>query len=1466
MKDKMVYKWNNVVGALMNVPISVGTFSVVTDFAVLENMKDYRDKGMDDGKGKGKGKDKSYIFKPKNPKPSIKERPAKDDACHHCKEVGHWKRNCPVCLVDLIKKKKKQVGTASSSGTLVDVFIAKHKNKLGQSFGFCRFIKVTNPDALILSLNQIRIGKLRLHANLAWFDRNSGGKQPIASPKVLLTKKANVHFDSSSNHVSSYPCIIHPLDAPIDLPSALLACFKDIRSIGNIRTLCKMEGFIDVEFKYLGGLWVLSIDERLIWIDVEGIPIRAWNNGTFSKICERWGEVIFMDDSDKCNRLSKRICIKSSHTSLVFASITVSINNVSYAIRVRELCSWTPSFIGQEFSSEGLSSNGLSDKEDDSLSGTNGVDLGADIHGGSQSDGEVHYSDENQVDNNNNSSPSPSVVPNSFQSIPGGSDPFELEPLINRKPHKVSFGDQPLSESVNNLSGKESIRQPGFSIVDRLEETIKVGLAMGLNMDGCETTLASLIANIGDTIWGNSQFDFATSSARGLSGGIISIWNNLVFSKSNIMCNDNYVVVDGFWIPGDVNIRWINVYAPQNLSSKLVLWSTLLNLIATWDGVVVMMGDFNEVRDASERHGSSFNDRQVKFFNDFIQDASLIDVTLGGYNYTWTDKWGSKMSKLDRFLVSDNFFDHFPCATGIVLEKGTPDHRPILLKELQVDYGPSPFRFFHSWLEMEGFKEFVADTWNSDGIIHECAMILFKKKLQNLKKAIRIWIGKKRSDDAALKKSHLDLLSVIDIKIDRGTARAEDLNSRTESVKILGDLDRLEAKDLAQKAKVKWALEGDENSSFFHSSLKKKRRQLAIKGILKDGEWIEDPGPVKSVFLAHFKNRFQPSPGTAPILDTDFLNPISQSQRDFLERPFSREDIKQAVWECGGDRAPGPDGFTFKFYTFFWDLIQDDVVRFVHEFFRSNIFPKGCNSSFIALIPKKYSGWPSHSKWEILSWHRHHKKEVMVFKVDFEKAFDSLRWDFLDLILDKIGFGSRWRAWINGFDLLFGPTSVLVNGSPTEEFEIFRGLRQGDPLSPFLFILAMEGLHAYTCKAEALGLFKGVHFGSDNLCISHLMYADDVIFMGEWTWSNARNLISLLRCFYLVSGLRINIHKSTVLGIGIVEEEVSYMANIIGCGASKFPLKYLGIPVGCNMSRCSNWNVIIQKFSSKLSAWKARLLSVGGRLSLIRSVLSSLPTYFMSIYLTPVAIRKKLESLRNKFFIGGDICERKMTWVKWDQCLASKKEGGLGIGSIYGLNIGLLFKWVWRFLCNHSDLWIRVIKCIHGATGGINNASNSNIKNSTWNSIIAAINGLKAKGIDLVSYCSRKIGNGADSSFWYDTWCGNQSLKVMFPRIYNLETVKDCSIASRLNLQDLTSVLRRHPRGGVESVQFDGLKAAIGNITLSEHRDSWYWSLGGTNGFSVASIHSLVDSHILNAGNEATHWNISLPIKVNVFL
>ncbi|GJU06616.1 RNA-directed DNA polymerase, eukaryota, reverse transcriptase zinc-binding domain protein [Tanacetum coccineum] len=614
------------------------------------------------------------------------------------------------------------------------------------------------------------------------------------------------------------------------------------------------------------------------------------------------------------------------------------------------------------------------------------------------------------------------------------------------------------------------------------------------------------------------------------------------------------------------------------------------------------------------------------------------------------------------------------------------------------------------------------------------------------------------------------------------------------------------------------------------------------------------------------------------------------------------------------DRAPGPDGFTFKFITTFWDLLEADVVHSVNEFFLSGTFPKGCNSSFIVLIPKvpnakfvsdfcpisligcQYKiiakilanrlsivigGCVSSEQTafikgrsildgplilnEVIAWYRKRKQKLMVFKVDFEKAFDSIRRDFLDLVMAKLGFGFKWRSWIHRC-LLNARSSVLINGSPTSEFEIFRGLRQGDPLSPFLFILAMEGFHAITCKSVETSIFRGVSIGQGNMNISHLIYVDDVIFMGEWSQSNVHNLLCMLRCFYLVSGLKINVQKSKILGVYVSNEDVSDMAKVIRCGVANLSLIYLGIPVGCNMRRCSNWNTIIQKFSSKLSKWKACLLSIGGRLSLIKSGLGNLPTYYMSIYMMPVTIQNKLEMMRNNFFIGGDESEKKMTWVSWKKCLVSKKLGGLGVGSIFALNIGLLFKWLWRFLCQPTDLWAKVVKNIYGPNEGIDEELGHSSHHSTWGAIISSVKKLKSKGTDLLSLCIREIGNEVSTHFWEDIWCGDQPLKLQFLRIFMLDNDKVCYVANRLQVSDWSSFLRRHPRGGVEESQFNSLLSTIRAVSLTDHNDSWLWSLGTSNGFSVASVHSLIDDNSLDVVSNATRWNRSIPIKVNVFL
>ena len=217
----------------------------------------------------------------------------------------------------------------------------------------------------------------------------------------------------------------------------------------------------------------------------------------------------------------------------------------------------------------------------------------------------------------------------------------------------------------------------------------------------------------------------------------------------------------------------------------------------------------------------------------------------------------------------------------------------------------------------------------------------------------------------------------------------------------------------------------------------------------------------------------------------------------------------------------------------------------MEEFFATSFLPTGCNSSFITLIPKvlnpmgvteyrpisliglqykivakilatrmaavigsvvgaEKSAFIKDRQIldgplmvnELVQWFKKRKKKLMILKIDFEKVYDSLSWEFLDQIMGVMGFPSSWRRWINTC-LCSSWSSVLVNGSPTKEFRLFRGLRQGDPLSPFLFILAMEGLHVAMEDAVDAGLYSPVRLDMDGFQISHLFYADDALFMGN---------------------------------------------------------------------------------------------------------------------------------------------------------------------------------------------------------------------------------------------------------------------------------------------------------------------------------------------------------------------------------
>ena len=250
--------------------------------------------------------------------------------------------------------------------------------------------------------------------------------------------------------------------------------------------------------------------------------------------------------------------------------------------------------------------------------------------------------------------------------------------------------------------------------------------------------------------------------------------------------------------------------------------------------------------------------------------------------------------------------------------------------------------------------------------------------------------------------------------------------------------------------------------------------------------------------------------------------------------------------------------------------------------------------------------------------------------------------------------------------------SVLVNGSPADFFGSSRGLRQGDPLSPLLFLVMMEVFSRMVKRMEGVGLLSG--FKADGRrgrgeCVSHLLFADDTILFCDVEVEQVLHVRLLLLCFQVVTGLKVNVTKSELVPIEEVNN-VHVLAEILGCRVRALPMTYLGMPLGASHKPPSIWNPILEKIHRKLAGWKKLYLSKGGRLTLLKSTLSSLPTYFLSLFTIPTHVANKIEKLQKDFLWG----DPKTHLLGWKKICTPKANGGLGIRKLTTFNEALLGK------------------------------------------------------------------------------------------------------------------------------------------------------------------------------------------------
>jgi len=380
--------------------------------------------------------------------------------------------------------------------------------------------------------------------------------------------------------------------------------------------------------------------------------------------------------------------------------------------------------------------------------------------------------------------------------------------------------------------------------------------------------------------------------------------------------------------------------------------------------------------------------------------------------------------------------------------------------------------------------------------------------------------------------------------------------------------------------------------------------------VFVDDLWFDNKEVVKDKVRNFFKSRFDRVEGVSVRLDNAAFSSVSGEENRMLVEAFSEEEVKFTVWSCESSKSPGPNGFNFGFLKFCWEILKEDVMKAVNEFAYRGSWPRGSNASFSCLVPKidnpqqlsdfrhislvgclykivskvlslrlkKVMSKLIDSRQsaflegrglldsvlvanEVLEEVKRRNKRCAYFKVDYKKAYDSVSWEFLYYILGRLGFCGRWIRWIKSC-LESSSVSMLINGSPTLEFCPKRGLHQGDPLAPFLFLIVGERLAGVVRKAVEKNLVESLEVGVKKVKVNMLQYADDTMFLCEANIKKVRNLKVILHCFELASGLKVNFSKSRIGGVGVDHTEIQQYAAILNCEVMKTPFKYLGLLVG----------------------------------------------------------------------------------------------------------------------------------------------------------------------------------------------------------------------------------------------------------------------------------------------------------------
>ncbi|GJT58152.1 protein LAZ1 [Tanacetum coccineum] len=637
----------------------------------------------------------------------------------------------------------------------------------------------------------------------------------------------------------------------------------------------------------------------------------------------------------------------------------------------------------------------------------------------------------------------------------------------------------------------------------------------------------------------------------------------------------------------------------------------------------VLLGDFNVALNLEDSFaGSSTLNATMCDFKDYLQSIEVIDINSSGLHFTWNQNpkgGGGILKKPDRVMGNLEFVDKFPCAYALFQPYRISDHALAVLEIPSLSLTkPKPFKFYNFIAHKENFLEVISSQWDKSvaGNLHNHVNRL-RFELDEVQKAMDIepYNSALRDEEAA----YIQAFNAA--KID-------------------------EERFLRQKAKIEWLEVGESNSAYVHKSIKSRNQRSRINVITTVDDVVVSGNSLPDVFVSYYES-FLGTDMECEDLNTNglFHKQVSDISNANMIRSVTNKEIRRAMFDIGNDKALSPDEYTSILFKCGWDVVGLDVCNAICDFFDNGQILKEINHTFLALIPKVTTPLKVNDYHPILccnviykciskiltnrimegikevvsenqsafvpgrrisynilitqelihNYHRYRGPPRCAFKVDIQKVYDTVDWRFFGTILKSFGFHNIMIKWIMVCvtSALF---SISMNGNIHGFFKGKRGLRQGDPLSPYLFTLVMEILTLILKRRVSLSDTFRYHNHREELEIINMCFADDLFIFARRDVESARVIMDSLDEFKQVSGLVPSIPKSTAFFCNVMPHVKNAIISIMPFFEGKLLAKYLGVPLISSRLLNRDRKVLVKKARNRIGDWKNKSLSCASRL------------------------------------------------------------------------------------------------------------------------------------------------------------------------------------------------------------------------------------------------------------------------------